>query len=66
MSFDIRFQPVDWQPGMRALYMPREARGNLAHPCVEQGIVTSVTEQYVFVRFGADVHSKACNPHDLW
>ena len=57
--------PIDWQPGMYALYMPREANGNLQHSSVEKGVVTSVNSQYVFVRFGGDSQSKACHPRDL-
>ena len=56
---------IDWQPGMQALYVPREAEGHLAHPRVEKGLVTSVNRTYVFVRFGGDSHSKACRPEDL-
>ena len=63
MSQDITLER--WQPGMYALYVPRKARGDLRHPCVEKGLVTSVNETYVFVRFGGDAHSKACDPRDL-
>ena len=44
----------------------REAHGNLRHPSVEKGVVTSVNDQYVFVRFGGDTHSKACHSGDLY
>ena len=63
MSYDMMLE--QWQPGMYALYVPREAQGNLSHPAVEKGIVTSVNSTYVFVRFGGDAHSKACDPRDL-
>ena len=66
MSLDMWYESVDWQPGMIALYIPREAHGNLSHPSVEQGIVTSVNDQWVFVRFGSDATSKACSPRDLY
>ena len=56
---------TDWQPGMQALYVPREAEGQLSHPSVERGIVTSVNRTYIFVRFGGDYGSKACRPEDL-
>ena len=63
MSQDITIDR--WQAGMLALYMPPHARGDLRHPDVEKGIVTSVNSQYVFVRFGGDSQSKACHPRDL-
>jgi hypothetical protein len=31
----------------------------------ERGFVTSANDRYVFVRFGADEHSKAVDPRDL-
>ena len=54
-----------WQPGMMTFYVPTHAQGNLYHQDVEQGIVTRVTNQYVFVRFGGETTSKACSPRDL-
>lgn len=36
-----------------------------SHGDIEEGVVTSFNSAYVFVRFGADVHSKACAPKDL-
>jgi len=32
---------------------------------VEQGVVTSVNDHYVFVRYGAQVGSQATDPADL-
>lgn len=31
----------------------------------EVGVITSVNERYVFVRYGDELHSKATNPLDL-
>jgi hypothetical protein len=31
----------------------------------EQGVITSFSEHYVFVRYGADIHSKATRREDL-
>lgn len=31
----------------------------------EFGIITSVNDRYVFVRYGNDLHSKATNPENL-
>ncbi len=52
-------------PGMYVLYVPPQAGGNLTHPAVEKGVITSVNASYAFVRFGGDSHSKACLPGDL-
>jgi hypothetical protein len=32
---------------------------------VEEGIITSMNEQYVFVRYGSETISKATRPKDL-
>lgn len=32
------------------------------HGTTEEGIATSANDRYVFVRFGADTTSKACDP----
>lgn len=32
---------------------------------IEYGMITSVNDTYVFVRFGVELHSKACRPEDL-
>lgn len=31
----------------------------------EEGVITSFNHNYVFVRYGADAHSKATDPADL-
>ena len=31
----------------------------------EYGVITSVNERFVFVRYGSDINSKATNPNDL-
>jgi hypothetical protein len=36
-----------------------------AHGAREQGVITSVNDAYVFVRYGADQGSKATRPADL-
>lgn len=51
--------------GMHVLYVPTHAQSDLNHKDVEQGIVTSKNDTYVFVRFGGDTHSKGCHAHDL-
>lgn len=34
-------------------------------PVAERGFVTSRNDRFVFVRFGLDLHAKACAPQDL-
>lgn len=34
-------------------------------PTNEEGVITSVNEMYVFVRYGSDTHSKATRAYDL-
>lgn len=46
-------------------YVPNHADGNAAHPDCEDGVVTSRNEHTVFVRFGAELHSKGCYPDTL-
>lgn len=47
--------------GDRVLYVPAHAGGKADHPDCEPGIVTGFNHerQLVFVRYGADGHSKA-------
>lgn len=40
-----------FKPGMQVLYIPRHANGDPRHPDCEHGIVTSVNQTYVFVRY---------------
>lgn len=46
--------------GLKVAYRP-------PHPgaAIEEGIITSVNARYVFVRYGAQVHSSATRPEDL-
>lgn len=61
------------KPGMRVAYIPGHADGDLLHPDVEHGTVSSVNHMYVFVRFDKQVSkfgwggttSQSCNPSDL-
>lgn len=50
---------------MLVYYVPAHAQGNLYHKDVEQGIVTSENDAYIFVRFGAATTSKACKAEQL-
>lgn len=48
--------------GRAVLYRPR---GERSDDRVEQGVITSVNERWAFVRYGADVGSRATDPADL-
>lgn len=54
--------------GDSVYYVPLHAAGDLQHPDVERGVVTSLGSLYVFVRFDsqpADTPGKACDVTDL-
>lgn len=51
--------------GMRVLYIPNHAHGNIGHHDVEVGVVTSSNESYVFVQFDHQQTSKACRRVNL-
>lgn len=60
-----------YRRGDKVCYVPRHAHGNLAHPDVEIGVVSSTNNDVVFVKYGAaspeiDVTSKATYPLDLF
>jgi hypothetical protein len=60
-------------PGVRVAYIPGHAFGDMAHPDVEHGIVSSSNGKYVFVKFDRAVSrfgwdgatSQSCCPEDL-
>jgi hypothetical protein len=64
---------TDFSPGMRVLYVPHHAQGNINHPDAERGTVSSTTDKYVFVKFDKHLNrhgwdgttSQACDPGDL-
>ncbi len=65
---EIRFHPGD-----SVAYIPLHAAGDIGHEDVERGIVSSVSEQWVFVKFHASVSrlgwesatAQACDPAAL-
>ena len=54
----------DFARGDRVRYVPYHAQGNVRHQDCENGIVTSVSESFVFVRFKGET-SEACKPDQL-
>ena len=68
------YTPQDFERGDQIAYIPNHAFGDLAHPDVEYGFVTSTTEKVVFCRFYHHVrnltlrttaNSEAVEPHNL-
>lgn len=59
---DTHFKPGDW-----VIYVPNHAHGDVKHIHCERGTVTSIgaTSGIVFVRYGAELHSKATSSGDL-
>lgn len=54
-----------FKTGDAVRYIPRHAKGNQNHSACENGIVTSIDEYFVFVRFDGDIQSMACNENQL-
>lgn len=55
--------PDHYKPNDEVRYVPMHARGDLSHPHCEDGRVTSINKQFVFVRFKEGI--KACPPERL-
>ena len=56
------------KPGNRVAYVPLHAAGDITHPDVELGTITSIGMVCVFVRFDsqpADAPGRACGVEDL-
>lgn len=55
------------KPGMNVRYVPYHADGEIGHSDCETGVVSSVSESYIFVRFGlaGTGTAQACNPDQL-
>lgn len=45
-------------------YIPYHAEGNASHSDCEHGFITSVNDEYIFVRFSGCT-SQACKPDQL-
>lgn len=63
----------DCKPNLRVRYIPRHAFGGEDHKDIEDGVISSRNDKYVFVKFdkqivrlGSEgVTPQACNPKDL-
>lgn len=58
----MTLQECEKNIGRYVTYIPFEGCDNSLR---ERGIITSVNEKYVFVRYGNDCISKSTNPDDL-
>lgn len=58
-------QTPRFETGHRVRYVPYHAQGDAQHPDCEDGVVTSVNDRYVFVRFAGRTQSQACRPSQL-
>lgn len=62
----------DFYPGQIVIYIPNHA-GDIHHPDCEKGVVSSVNDSYVFVKFDKivdslgwdDTTSQSCYPNSL-
>ena len=56
---------ADFHEGQRVRYVPMHAHGNFNHVDCEDGVVTSINRQFVFVRYDGRHGSQATLPTDL-
>ena len=57
---------ADFKPGQSVRYIPTHALGDASHKDCENGIVTSVNDKVVFVRYSFEgCTSQATDPNDL-
>jgi hypothetical protein len=60
-----RLKLSDFKQGDFVTYVPLHADGDLDHPDVEYGRVSSVNDKFVFVKFGGSMIGQPCYPEDL-
>lgn len=68
---------MKFKKGVRVLYIPTYAYGDINHKDCESGVVSSVNDKFVFVKFDCiwgnfknttgdeDITAQSCNPEDL-
>lgn len=54
-----------FESGQRVRYVPNHANGNINHEECEDGVVSSVSAAFVFVRFGGGTQAQACRRENL-
>ena len=55
---------ADFTVGQHVRYVPYHAHGDTSHPDCENGVVSSISDKYVFVRFKGP-NGEACNQDQL-
>lgn len=56
---------TNFKVGDEVTYIPRHAKNDENHPDRELGRVTSINDEFVFVRYGNKTGSQATSPNDL-
>jgi hypothetical protein len=66
---DTKMTINDFKPGDKVRYIPNHAHGKINHPDCEDGIVSSINEVNVFVRYydysGLKTTAQATDPDNL-
>jgi hypothetical protein len=57
---------ADFKVGDRVVYIPVQAYRNYLHPDVEHGVVTSINDKFVFVKYFGKSDSVATPPDYLF
>ena len=55
----------DFKVGQAVIYVPYHAHDDLNHEDCEHGVVSSMNDTFIFVRFGASITGQACKPDQL-
>jgi len=55
---------ADFEVGQHVRYVPTHAHGDTSHPDCENGVVSSISDKFVFVRFKGP-NGEACAPGQL-
>jgi hypothetical protein len=58
-------EATDFEPGDAVAYIPAHALGSRTHPDIEYGVVSSLNQHFVFVRFGTATTAQPCYPSSL-
>ena len=54
-----------FEVGTKVIYTPSWVNGDLSHPSCKSGVVTSINNRYIFIKYGNEIHSKATYRSDL-
>lgn len=56
---------INFKPGDLVIYVPYHAKGNRNHLDCERGVITSIRDETIFVRFGDMCCSQGCRADQL-